>query len=123
MPSLRTDTDGLNVIAKHGIKRPEKRRSWHWHGGASGALLGSVTGNAGHGAAIGAGSGLLLGSIIGVGRAKQASQTLQHRYDGAYAQCMVGHGERLPLLPMAYGTPPVVAYPPPIVIYLLLVSP
>jgi len=92
-------------------------------GAASGALLGSVTGNAGNGAAIGAGSGLLLGSVIGAGRARQTGQTLQHRYDGAYAQCMVGHGEQLPPPPMAYGPPPVIAYPPPAVIYPVPVSP
>lgn len=92
-------------------------------GAASGALLGSVTGNAGNGAAIGAGSGLLLGSVIGAGRARQTSQTLQHRYDGAYAQCMVGHGEQLPPPPMAYGSPAVIAYPPPAVIYPVPVGP
>lgn len=83
---------------------------------ASGALLGSITGNAGHGAAIGAGSGLLRDAIIGVGRVQQASQTLQHRYDGAYAQCMVGHGERLPPLDGLWP-PPIVACPSPVMIY------
>ncbi|MCQ9154192.1 glycine zipper family protein [Acidomonas methanolica] len=86
-------------------------------GAASGALLGSVTGNAGAGAAIGAGSGLLLGSLIGAGRARQTGQMLQNRYDGAYAQCMVGHGEELPPPPMVYGPPAMIAYPPPAVIY------
>lgn len=105
-PSQNTASNGLkSVVLGTGI------------GSASGALLGGITGNAGHGAAIGAGSGLMLGSIIGVGRAKQASQTLQQRYDGAYAQCMVGHGERLPPLPMTCGTLPVVAYPSPAMIY------
>ncbi|MFT9092272.1 MAG: glycine zipper family protein [Gluconacetobacter sp.] len=92
-------------------------------GAASGALFGSVAGNAGNGAAIGAGSGLLLGSIIGAGRARQTGQTLQHRYDGAYAQCMVGHGEQLPPPPMVYGPPPVVAYPSAAVLYPVPVGP
>ncbi|MFS3134361.1 glycine zipper family protein [Gluconacetobacter sacchari] len=82
-------------------------------GAASGALLGSVAGDAGNGAAIGAGSGLLLGSVIGAGRARQTGQALQRRYDGAYAQCMVGHGEQLPPPPMVYG-PPALLYPVPV---------
>jgi hypothetical protein len=86
-------------------------------GAASGALLGSVTGHAGNGAAIGAGSGLLLGSVIGGGRARQAGQMLQGRYDGAYAQCMVGHGEQLPPPPVRYGPPPAVVYPSPTLVY------
>lgn len=85
-------------------------------GAASGALLGSAVGNAGSGAAIGAGSGLLLGSVIGAARGRQTGRALRHRYDGAYAQCMVGQGEQLPPS-MVYGPPPLVAYPPPAVIY------
>jgi len=92
-------------------------------GAASGALFGSVAGNAGTGAAIGAGSGLLLGSIIGAGRARQTGDMLQHRYDDAYAQCMVGHGEQLPPPPMVYGAPAMVSYPPPEVVYPAPIAP
>lgn len=86
-------------------------------GAASGALLGSASGNAGRGAAIGAGSGLLLGSVLGAARGRQTAQSFQHRYDGAYAQCMVGNGEQLPSPPVAYMPPPAIVYPPPTVLY------
>ncbi|WP_233140480.1 glycine zipper family protein [Acetobacter sp. DsW_063] len=85
-------------------------------GATSGALIGSAVGNADNGAAIGAGSGLLHGSLTGAGRARQTGQMLQDRYDGAYAQCMVGHGEQLSP-PVAYAPPPIVAWPPPVVMY------
>lgn len=77
-------------------------------GAAAGALIGSAAGHAGTGAAIGAGSGLLLGSAVAGNNAQASSAELQRRYDAAYVQCMVGHGES----PAPRPTP-VVAYPPP----------
>lgn len=64
-------------------------------GAAAGALLGAAGGNAGAGAAIGAGSGLLLGSAAGGGNAQGAADSIQAQYNVAYAQCMVGHGNRM----------------------------
>jgi hypothetical protein len=64
-------------------------------GTAAGALLGAAGGNAGVGAAIGAGSGLLLGSAAGGGNAQGAADSMQAQYNVAYAQCMVGHGNKM----------------------------
>ncbi|MDD2876319.1 MAG: glycine zipper family protein [Acidiphilium sp.] len=85
-------------------------------GTAAGALLGAAGGNAGMGAAIGAGSGLLLGSAAAGGNAQGAADSLQAQYNVAYAQCMVGHGNKMegyaggPGPSYGYGAP---AYAPP----------
>lgn len=84
-------------------------------GTAAGALLGAAGGNAGMGAAIGAGSGLLLGSSMAGGNAQGAADSLQAQYNVAYAQCMVGHGNKMEGYAggsgpsYGYGAPP----PPP----------
>jgi len=64
-------------------------------GAAAGAALGSLGGNAGAGAAVGAGAGLLGGSAVAGNNAQATADSLQGRYDVAYAQCMVGHGETI----------------------------
>ena len=64
-------------------------------GAAAGAALGSLGGNVGAGAAIGAGAGLLGGSAVAGGNTQATANSLQGRYDVAYAQCMVGHGESI----------------------------
>lgn len=64
-------------------------------GAAAGALLGAAGGNAGAGAAIGAGSGLVLGSAVAGNNAQGAADSMQARYNVAYAQCMVGHGNKM----------------------------
>lgn len=64
-------------------------------GTAAGALLGAAGGNAGMGAAIGAGSGLLLGGGAAALGAHGSANNLQTTYNTAYAQCMVGHGNKL----------------------------
>lgn len=85
-------------------------------GAAAGALLGAAGGNAGAGAAIGAGSGLLVGSSMAGGTAQGAANSMQARYNVAYAQCMVGHGNKMEGYAGAsgpaynYGAPP---YAPP----------
>ncbi|HEX7388522.1 MAG TPA: glycine zipper family protein [Acidiphilium sp.] len=85
-------------------------------GAAAGALIGAAAGNAGAGAAIGAGSGLLLGGAAAGGGAQNAANSLQGQYNMAYAQCMVGHGNRMEGYaggasgPSYYGAP---AYAPP----------
>jgi hypothetical protein len=79
-------------------------------GAAAGAVLGSLGGNVGAGAAIGAGAGLLGGASVAGGQAQGAADSLQGRYDLAYAQCMVGNGETLQApAPAYYAAPP----PPP----------
>jgi len=64
-------------------------------GTAAGALLGAAGGNAGMGAAIGAGSGLLLGGGAAALGAHGAGNDMQTAYNTAYAQCMVGYGNKL----------------------------
>jgi hypothetical protein len=89
-------------------------------GAVTGALIGSAAGHAGTGAAIGAGSGLLLGSAVGMNNARASTMSLQQRYDMAYTQCMVAHGNLPPAPPpppppaVIYAPPPVVYAPPPL---------
>ena len=84
-------------------------------GAAAGAALGALGGNAGAGAAVGAGVGLAGGASVAGNQSQAAADSLQSRYDVAYAQCMVGHGESIqqPGGP-AYAPPPgYYAAPPP----------
>ncbi len=80
-------------------------------GAAAGAALGSIGGNAGAGAAVGAGAGLLGGAAVAGNNTQGAADSLQGRYDVAYAQCMVGNGEQIQQQqsPVVYAAPP----PPP----------
>ena len=91
-------------------------------GAAAGAIIGSVTGDAGTGAAIGAGTGLLFGGAYGANMLGYSSYELQRQYDSAYVQCMYARGNRVPA--RFYGGPvetysppprsgPPVGYPPP----------
>lgn len=77
-------------------------------GAAAGAALGSLGGNVGAGAAIGAGAGLLGGASVAGNNTQGAADSLQGRYDVAYAQCMVGNGETIqqPAAPVVYAAPP-----------------
>ncbi|WP_027803476.1 glycine zipper family protein [Paraburkholderia dilworthii] len=81
-------------------------------GAAVGALLGAAAGNAGAGAAIGAGSGLLVGGAAGANGAQYSANSLQARYDAAYAQCMTSKGNTIaqPQVPV-YAPEPVYAPP------------
>jgi hypothetical protein len=63
---------------------------------AAGAAIGAAAGNPLVGAAIGAGSGLLVGGAAGIGNAQVSSAELQRRYDIAYQQCMYANGNQLP---------------------------
>ena len=83
-------------------------------GAGVGAALGSLSGNVGAGAGIGAGVGLLGGASVAGNNAQATADSLQSRYDVAYAQCMVGHGESLqqPAGPV-YGAAPGYYAPPP----------
>jgi hypothetical protein len=49
------------------------------------------------GAAIGAGSGLLLGSAAGPGAYETSAYALQNRYDITYVQCMYAKGNQVPV--------------------------
>lgn len=89
-------------------------------GAAAGALLGAAAGNAGVGAAIGAGAGMLLGGAVGANGAQQSSDSMQARYDAAYAQCMASDGNTIQSPPPAvystapmYAPAPVMYAPPP----------
>jgi hypothetical protein len=66
-----------------------------------GAGLGASLGG-GRGAAIGAGAGALGGSAAGAGMTARAQDSLQHRYDVAYSQCMYSRGNQVPV---AHGGP------------------
>lgn len=83
-------------------------------GAAVGALIGAAAGNAGAGAAIGAGSGLLLGGAAGANGAQYSANSMQARYDAAYAQCMTSKGNTIaqPQTPV-YAPQPVYVAPPP----------
>jgi len=84
-------------------------------GAAAGAALGSLSGNVGAGAGIGAGAGLLGGAAVAGDNTQEAADSLQGRYDVAYAQCMVGNGETIqqPPAPVVYAAPPAYYGPPP----------
>ncbi|MGN4071513.1 hypothetical protein ACS0ZK_05430, partial [Burkholderia gladioli] len=53
--------------------------------------------NGGRGAAVGAGAGLLAGSVVGMGTAQGSAYDVQRRYDYAYMQCMYAAGDRVPV--------------------------
>jgi hypothetical protein len=75
----------------------------------------------GAGAAIGAGTGLLLGSAAGSSYAAGSYYAVQRRYDNAYVQCMYAKGNQVPRYRRpgrsaprrSYDLPPPAAYPPP----------
>ena len=67
-------------------------------------------------AAIGAGSGALLGTAQGAGAGAYAGATVQQHYDISYAQCMAARGNAVPAVASG-GYPPQsaeagYAYPP-----------
>jgi hypothetical protein len=82
-------------------------------GAAAGAIIGSVTGQAGQGAAIGAGTGLLFGSAAGNNVAYGSSYALQQRYDSAYVQCMYAKGNQIPMRGSSGARNPQFAQPAP----------
>ena len=55
-------------------------------GAGLGAALGAIGHNPGLGAAVGAGGGLLAGTVVGAGAGRRAADDAQHRYDVAYEQ-------------------------------------
>lgn len=83
-------------------------------GAGIGAAIGSLAGNVGAGAAVGAGAGLLGGAAAAGNNTQATADSLQGRYDVAYAQCMVGHGESIqqPIAPV-YAAPPAYYAPSP----------
>lgn len=87
-------------------------------GAGLGAAFGSLAGNVGAGAAIGGGLGLLGGMAVAGNNTQTTADSLQGRYDVAYAQCMVGHGESIqqPVVPV-YVVPPAYYDPPPAYYY------
>lgn len=90
----------------------------------AGAVLGAAAGGllGGHsGAGVGAGVGLITGSAIGAGAAQASYYGTQHRFDGAYHQCMYARGHKVPgyassvprRAPHRAEAPPNFAPPPP----------
>jgi len=85
-------------------------------GAAVGTAIGAAAGNPGIGAAVGAGGGLLGGTAVGASNAAGANQSVQHRYDMTYMQCMYAKGNQIPLArgsQPAYTRQPVPPPPPP----------
>ncbi|HTO69351.1 MAG TPA: glycine zipper family protein [Myxococcota bacterium] len=76
-------------------------------GAAAGTLVGVAAGDPGAGAAVGAGTGLLVGSASGAQADAAHAQSLQARYDAAYAQCMYANGDQVP-----GAAPPTAGYAP-----------
>jgi hypothetical protein len=72
-----------------------------------------VTGNAGAGAAWGAGTGLLFGSVAGTNAAGYSYAESQRVYDMAYSQCMYARGNDLPGRVAYRAAPAQATYPPP----------
>jgi outer membrane lipoprotein SlyB len=90
-------------------------------GAALGAGLGAAAGG-GHGAGVGAAIGGGAGTAIGAGESSRAGQTLQVRYDNAYAACMTSKGnvvqQAVIRRPVTVVQQPVyVVPPPPTVVY------
>ena len=87
--------------------RPGRRRGRHRARCRGWCLVRIGLGHAGAGAAIGAGAGLLSGTLLG-------SAAVRNRYNIAYTQCMDAKGERV-----AWPAPRPVVYavPPPPVVY------
>jgi hypothetical protein len=76
-------------------------------GAAAGALLGAAVGRPGVGAVLGAGTGLVAGSAVGAQNAQATGMSIQHQYNMVYAQCMIGHGDRVQgPYGREYGAPP-----------------
>lgn len=83
---------------------------------AVGTLLGAAVGAAVGGrdsTAIGAGTGLLVGSSAGAGAAQMSSYQLQRRYDNSYLQCMYSKGNRVPTSGRTMMESSPSRYPPP----------
>ena len=70
-----------------------------------GAGLGAAIGG-GQGAAIGAASGAVVGTAVGTNDSRFRQDTIQGRYNLAYAQCMQSHGNRVPDMGDDEGPPP-----------------
>lgn len=92
---------------------------------AVGALAGAALDH-GHGksAAVGAGAGLILGTLAGAGASGEAGRAAQLKYDNAYTQCMYAKGHDVPFSGKyrnqegnnggsSYGPPPNTSNPPP----------
>ena len=63
-------------------------------GAVIGALIGSIGGRIGAGALVGAGYGLLIGSIAASHQVADSADTLQSRFNIVYVQCMFAYGNR-----------------------------
>ena len=89
-------------------------------GAALGAGLGAAAGG-GHGAAVGAAVGGGAGTAIGAGESSREGQTLQVRYNNAYAACMTSKGNVVQQVvvhhPVTVVQQPVYVAPPPPVVY------
>lgn len=86
-----------------------------------GAAAGAALGGNRQAAAVGAGTGLLVGSAAGANESQYGSYSTQRRYDISYEQCMYAKGNSVPAAarmphrrqPTAYAPPPPDMPPPP----------
>ena len=65
----------------------------------------------GQGAAIGAGTGLLAGGMVGSSNARVSGYQAQERYDISYVQCMYASGNKVPVSGQIRDDSPVSGYP------------
>lgn len=77
-----------------------------------GALAGAAIGGHGADAAVGAGVGLVGGSMYGASAGNASAYDAQRRYDSAFVQCMYGKGHRVPMA-QGYTAPRQQYYAPP----------
>ncbi len=82
-------------------------------GAAIGALAGAALGRSGHATIGGAGLGAAGGALAGTGAASESGNTVQHRYDIAYEQCMYANGNQIPGATRPYSGPASRATQPP----------
>ena len=73
---------------------------------ALGAAAGALLANNSRGAGVGAGAGLLVGTLAGAGDSDQSRGSLQRQYDVSYQQCMYSKGNQVPGFVQQYSTPP-----------------
>lgn len=64
-------------------------------GAGLGSIIGAGFGHFGSGAAIGAGTGLMAGSLSSESKARAARAPVQKKYDSVYVRCMTGRGHRV----------------------------
>jgi hypothetical protein len=101
---FRADDDACRIFATERIGGQSAQRAAQdtvAGGAVAGAAIGAVAGAAiggSQGAGVCAGTGLLMGSVVGSGAATGSAIDVQRRYDHAYVQCMYASGHKVPVI-------------------------